>query len=147
MGIFSDTLDILGARSGTPDSINQRRALLHSPKQSTAQPPLAFFVFRHEKALAETPVRRRLMFLQPPVDSLSEATESEILLRGLSSTPRFIVWVESVKATGLRGRGGGTKQKKQRQISSPAYKASSTKLGEPRISMSSIAVIFHSFII
>lgn len=76
-----------------------------------------------KKALAEMRVRRRLMLLQTPVDGLSEATESEILLRGLSSTPRFIVWVESVKATGLRGRVGGWGE------------AFSTKLGEPRISM------------
>lgn len=63
--------------------------------------------FATKKALAEMRVRRQLMFLQTPVDGLSEAIESEILLRGLSSTPRFIVWVESVKETGLRGRGGG----------------------------------------
>lgn len=54
MGIFPDTLDILGSLSGTPAFINQCRALLHSPKQSAAEPQLAFFVFRsprHECAV------------------------------------------------------------------------------------------------
>lgn len=131
MGIFSDTLDILGARSGTPDSINQRRALLHSPKQSTARASARILCFSPRKTARRHASAPSFDVPSTPVDSLSEATESGILLRGLSS--RFIVWVESVKATGLRG--GGAKQKKQRKISSPAYKASSTKLGEPRISM------------
>lgn len=47
-GYFLDTLDVLGSLSGTPDFIHQRRAQMHSPKQSAAEPQLAFFVFRYK---------------------------------------------------------------------------------------------------
>lgn len=57
------------------------------------------------------------------VDSLCEAAESEILLRGLSSIPRFIVWVESVKETGERAvrEGEGRKKTKNNKDKSPHW--------------------------
>lgn len=85
MGIFPDTLDILGSLSGTPDFINQCRALLHSPKQSAAEPQLAFFVFRYKKRARRDTSVLSCDVPSAAVDSLSGATESEILQRGLSS--------------------------------------------------------------